>query len=121
MVVDDSQSIKKMLEDTLEKAGYIVLSADSGQAALDIINNNNIDLLITDYLMPEMSGVELTKVVRQLPQYKSIPILLLSTESSADEKRLARDAGATGWIVKPFDPEQLISVVERVTSSQQIP
>lgn len=114
LVVDDSESIREVVSYTLENEGYSVLRGVNGRDALDQCNHNIIDLVITDLYMPEMDGLEFIRTVRSFQQYKHIPILFLTTESQLSKKTEAKEAGATGWIVKPFVPEKLIGVVRRV-------
>ena len=111
LVVDDSRSLRTMLEDTFRGAGYGVISAGNGREALSLLATHPADLIVTDFMMPLMNGVELTRAVRATPGGQSIPILLLSTESEPEKKQAAREAGASGWAVKPFDPAQLLQTV----------
>jgi len=112
--VDDSVSMREMVGFTLKGAGYAVSQAEDGVDALKFAQGNTVDLVITDINMPNMDGITLIKELRALPAYKFIPILTLTTENSAEKKQLGKIAGATGWIVKPFDPEHLLSTVKRV-------
>ena len=114
LVVDDSQSIREAVGYTLQTEGYEVIKADSGKTALQNIEGKQVDLVITDLHMPEMDGIELTREIRKLTDFAHIPILLLTTESQVSKKMEAKLAGATGWIVKPFVAEKLISVVKKV-------
>ena len=114
MTADDSQSIREMVSFTLKEAGYDVVDAQDGQEAMDKISKSHVDMLITDLNMPGLNGIELIKKVRANAQYKFMPIIMLTTESHDELKAEGRAAGATGWIVKPFDPEQLIGVVKKV-------
>ncbi|TVQ98801.1 MAG: response regulator [Desulfovibrionales bacterium] len=113
MTVDDSSSVRQMVGFTLKDAGYEVLEAVDGKDALTKLSGT-VDMIITDLNMPNMDGIELIRQVRSLPDYKFIPIVMLTTESQADKKQAGKDAGATGWIVKPFKPEQLLAVVKKV-------
>jgi two-component system chemotaxis response regulator CheY len=115
LTVDDSAAIREMLAYVLKSAGHRVIEAEDGMDGLQKALGNQVDLVITDQSMPKMDGITLVKALRALPQYKGIPILLLTTESSDDMKEEGRSAGATGWLVKPFDPNKLIEVVEKVT------
>jgi two-component system, chemotaxis family, chemotaxis protein CheY len=115
LTVDDSAAIREMLAYVLKSAGHRVIEAEDGMDGLQKALGNQVDLVITDQSMPKMDGITLVKALRALPQYKSIPILLLTTESSDSMKEEGRSAGATGWLVKPFDPNKLIEVVEKVT------
>ncbi len=114
MTVDDAASVRQMVIFTLEEAGYEVTEAVNGLDALKKINISAIDMLITDLNMPKMDGIELIRKVRAIPRIKFIPIIMLSTESQAAKKEEGKKAGATGWIVKPFRPEQLVAVVKKV-------
>lgn len=114
MAVDDSASVRQMVSFTLREAGYAVIEACDGKDALLKLSSGPFNLILTDLNMPNMDGIELIRKVRQDPKYKFIPILLLTTESQNEKKLEGKAAGATGWIVKPFKPEQLISVVKKV-------
>lgn len=114
LTVDDSTSIRQMVSFTLKQAGYNVLEAEDGQHGLNVAKSNNINLVITDLNMPNMDGLQLISALRQEASYKFTPILMLTTESDDNKKSQGKQAGATGWIVKPFNPEQLLKVIERV-------
>jgi len=114
LTVDDSASIRQMVSFTLKEAGYSVSEAVDGQDGLDKARSGQFDLVFTDQNMPRMDGLTLIKQLRALPQYKSVPILMLTTESGEDMKNQGRAAGATGWLVKPFDPKKLLEVVRKV-------
>ncbi|MDY7036772.1 MAG: response regulator [Thermodesulfobacteriota bacterium] len=114
MTVDDSASIRQMVGFALKDAGYEVIEAIDGKDALNKLNGTKINMLITDLNMPNMDGIELIKQVRARPEFKFIPIIMLTTESQAEKKQGGKAAGATGWIVKPFKPEQLIAVIKKV-------
>ncbi len=116
LVVDDSSSMREMVTYTLKSAGHSVKSAPDGAEALKIAGDDaeDFDLVITDINMPVMDGITLIKELRNLKRYTYRPILVLSTESSAETKSAGKTAGATGWIVKPFDPDQLLGVVGKV-------
>lgn len=114
LTVDDSTSIRQMVSFTLKDAGYAVSEAVDGQDGLDKARAGGFDLIFTDQNMPRMDGLTLIKQLRTLPQYKSVPILMLTTESSDAMKSQGRAAGATGWLVKPFDPQKLLDVVRKV-------
>lgn len=114
LVVDDSASMRNMVTATLQSAGHKVTDAGDGQAALDKAKTGKFDAVVTDLNMPIMDGIELVKNLRSLPTYKYTPILLLTTESSADKKTQGKQAGATGWLVKPFNPEKLLATIARV-------
>jgi two-component system, chemotaxis family, chemotaxis protein CheY len=112
--VDDSASIRQMVCFTLEKEGYEVLEAEDGRDALSRLNGEPVSLVITDLHMPVMDGIELIRALRSSPAHKFVPIVMLTTESNQDRKNQGREAGATGWIVKPFKPEQLVAVIKRL-------
>lgn len=114
LAVDDSTSIRQMVAFTLKGAGYEVVEAIDGQDGLDKAKAKAINLVLTDQNMPKMDGLSLIKSLRGLPQYKSTPILMLTTEASDDMKSKGKAAGATGWLVKPFDPQKLLDVVKKV-------
>lgn len=114
MTVDDSASLRQMVNFTLSESGYEVVEAADGKEALEKMNTEPVDMLITDLNMPNMDGITLIREVRANPSYKFIPILMLTTESQGEKKQEGKTAGATGWIVKPFSPEQLLAVVKKV-------
>ncbi len=114
LAVDDSPSMRQMVSFTLKGAGYDVVEAGDGDEALSIAQGNSVDLVLADLYMPKMDGITLTKELRALPAYAFTPILMLTTESSVAKKQEGKDAGTTGWIVKPFDPEKLLSNVKKV-------
>ncbi len=114
LVVDDSTSMRQMIVFTLKGAGHEVAEAPDGDAALDIAKERVFDLVITDVNMPNLDGITLIRELRALPSYKFIPLLMLTTESAQDKKQLGKEAGATGWIVKPFNPDELESTVDKV-------
>ncbi len=114
LAVDDSASIRQMVSFTLKSAGYEVVEAVDGMDGLEKAKSRSINLVLTDQNMPRMDGLTLIRSLRGLPQYKSTPILMLTTESSEAMKSQGRAAGATGWLVKPFDPQKLIEVVRKV-------
>jgi two-component system chemotaxis response regulator CheY len=114
LAVDDSASMRQMVVMTLKAAGYDVVEASDGEAALQLAKSKSFNLVLTDVNMPKMDGITLTRELRALPGYKFTPILTLTTESASDKKQEGKAAGATGWIVKPFNPEQLVSTVKRV-------
>lgn len=114
LTVDDSRTILAMLHHTLTNAGFEVLQAENGQIGLDVLGREEVDVVITDINMPVMDGIEFIKKVRSTGKHQSLPILILTTETSQDKRDQGRAAGGTGWIVKPFDPEKLISVINKV-------
>lgn len=115
MTVDDSASVRQMVSFTLRGAGYEVVEAVDGKDALSKLNNGvRVRLIFADLNMPNMDGIELIRAVRARPAYKFVPIIMLTTESQASKKQEGKSAGATGWIVKPFKPQQLLAVVKKV-------
>jgi two-component system, chemotaxis family, chemotaxis protein CheY len=114
LTIDDSKTIRDMLMLTLADAGFEVVQAVDGQDGLDVLDREQVDVVITDINMPRMDGYEVIRQVRSNAAYKSMPILVLTTESEIDKKNLARVAGATGWMVKPFDPDRLIATINKV-------
>lgn len=114
LAVDDSASIRQMVGFTLKSSGYEVVEAVDGMDGLDKAKGKTFNLILTDQNMPRMDGLTLIKSLRALPQYKTVPILMLTTESSDAMKQQGRAAGATGWLVKPFDPQKLVEVVKKV-------
>ena len=114
LTVDDSTSILQMMSFTLKSAGYEVSIASDGQEGLEKARQKNYDLVFTDQNMPRMDGLTLIRQLRGLPAYRSTPILMLTTESSDAMKNQGRAAGATGWLVKPFDPAKLLEVTKKV-------
>ncbi|SEQ27565.1 two-component system, chemotaxis family, response regulator CheY [Devosia sp. YR412] len=114
LTVDDSRTILAMLHHTLSNAGFEVLQAEDGKQGLDVLKTEQVDVVITDINMPVMDGIEFIKHVRATGNHQSLPILILTTETSQDKRDQGKAAGGTGWIVKPFDPEKLISVIHRV-------
>ena len=114
LISDDSISMRQMLMFTLTEADYEVTEADNGLRALELAKKQQFDLVITDVNMPVLDGLSLVKELRSLPQYQFKPILMLTTESDPEKKKIAKQAGATGWIVKPFDPDKLLATVKKV-------
>ncbi len=114
LAIDDSASIRQMVSFTLKSAGYEVLEAVDGQDGLEKAKSHQISLVLTDQNMPRMDGLTLIRTLRTLPQYATTPLLMLTTESSDAMKQQGRAAGATGWLVKPFDPQKLLEVVKKV-------
>lgn len=114
MTVDDSRTMRDMVSYTLKEAGYQVLEAEDGQQALDVLGREKANVVITDLNMPNMDGLSLIKALRAQPAYSNTPILMLTTEADDTKKAAGREAGGTGWIVKPFNPEKLLAVVKKV-------
>lgn len=114
LAVDDSASIRKMVQFTLKGAGYDVVEAVDGQDGLERARNQQVNLVLTDQNMPRMYGLTLIRSLLSMQEYKNVPILVLTTESSGEMKAKGRAAGATGWLVKPFAPQGLVDVVKKV-------
>lgn len=114
LTVDDSASIRQMVSFTLKQAGYDVVEAIDGVQGLSKAKSEAPHLIITDLNMPNMNGIDMIRGIRQVSEHKFTPILMLTTESDTSKKMEGKDAGATGWIVKPFNPEQLIKVIQKV-------
>lgn len=114
LIVDDAATMRQMVSFTLKQGGYEVVEAVHGQDALNKLQSNTVDLIITDLNMPVMDGITLIQNVRKMPAMKSKPILMLTTEGLAAKKEQGKAAGASGWIVKPFDPEKLLQTLAKV-------
>lgn len=114
MTVDDSASVRQMVTFTLRQSGYDVVEAVDGKDALTKLSGQKVDMVITDLNMPNLDGIGLIKGVRANPSYRFTPIVMLTTESQDAKKAEGKAAGATGWVVKPFKPEQLVAVVKKV-------
>ena len=111
LVVDDTRSMRKMVTAVLEGAGYEVAEAGDGVEALELAKTRVFDLVVTDHNMPRMDGVTLVRELRSLPDYNPVALLVLSTEASPELKQRGREAGATGWMAKPFDPARMLEIV----------
>jgi len=114
LIVDDSASVRQVVSITLRQAGYDVLEGNDGKDALSKLTGQKVHLIISDVNMPNMDGISLVKAVKQLPAYKFTPIVMLTTESQEAKKREGQEAGAKAWIVKPFKPDQLLGVVQKL-------
>lgn len=114
LIVDDSESIREALAFGLIEAGFDVCKAINGKDALPYFDQNKFDLLLTDFHMPEMNGLELIKEVRKMDEHRFLPVLVLTTEAQQDIIRQAKEAGATGWLMKPFEIEKLVTTIRRV-------
>jgi len=114
MTVDDSATVRQVLRMALEGADYEVYEAEDGEDALQKLSGLDIDFLITDLNMPKMDGIELIRELRQTPGKRFMPIIMLTSESQPEKKREGKEAGASGWIVKPFKPAQLLAVVRMI-------
>ncbi|QEP44739.1 response regulator [Ectothiorhodospiraceae bacterium BW-2] len=114
LIVDDSNSMRQMVSFTLKGAGHHITEASDGVQGLTKTKGSQFDLIISDINMPNMDGIAMVKAVRQLPNYKFTPILMLTTESASHKKQEGKAAGATGWIIKPFNPNGLLTTVNKV-------
>jgi two-component system chemotaxis response regulator CheY len=114
LTVDDTASMRQMISFTLNSVGHEVLQACDGNEALKILEGKKVDLVIADVNMPNMDGISLVKSLRAIAEYKFTPILMLTTESQESKRQQGKSVGATGWIVKPFNPEQLLTIVKKV-------
>lgn len=116
LTVDDSRSMREMLKLALGDAGFRVVQAEDGVHGLEVLENEAPDVIITDINMPRMDGFGFIENVRRTGRHRAVPILVLTTESDAEKKARARNAGATGWVVKPFDPAKLVEAIRRVAA-----
>jgi two-component system chemotaxis response regulator CheY len=114
LIVDDSTSMRQMVSFTMKEAGFDVLEGINGQDALKRVEGRRVDVVVTDLNMPVMDGITLIRQLRSNPLYKFTPILMLTTESQDSKKQEGRAAGATGWVIKPFNPQQLLGVIAKV-------
>ena len=113
LVVDDTRSMRAMVAAVLEGAGYEVAQAGDGIEALELARTRVFDLVVTDHNMPRMDGVTLVRELRQLSNYDAVALIVLSTEASPELKQKGREAGATGWMAKPFDPQRMLDIVAK--------
>ena len=114
LVIDDSASLRQVVRMALTGAGYDVLEAGDGKAALALMDGRQVNMAVCDINMPIMNGIEFVKAAKQLPAYKFMPILMLTTESQDSKKEEGKAAGAKAWMVKPFSPTQLVSAVSKL-------
>ena len=114
LIVDDSASLRQVVNIALSGAGYTIIEACDGKDALSKLNGDKIHLIISDVNMPNMDGITFVKEVKKLANYKFTPIIMLTTESQADKKKEGQDAGAKAWVVKPFQPEQMLAAVSKL-------
>ncbi len=115
LIVDDSPTMRQMVAFTLTNAGFTVVEAEHGKDTVDkVATGPKMDIVVTDLNMPEMDGITLTKELRKVNAFKFTPILMLTTESAAEKKQAGKEAGATGWLVKPFNPETLLKTIAKV-------
>jgi two-component system chemotaxis response regulator CheY len=120
LTVDDSSSMRRMVRAALETEGYEVREAQNGCEALDVLDREPADLVITDLYMPAMDGLTLLRTLRERTEFRFTPVLLLTTEHGEEMKRRGRESGATGWLVKPFNPDQLRQIVARVLGTSRV-
>jgi two-component system, chemotaxis family, chemotaxis protein CheY len=120
LIVEDSRSMRRIVRSALESEGYQVAESEDGRQALNALGDVAPHLIITDVNMPEVDGISLVREIRRLPSFRFTPVLILTTESGDDMKENGRAAGATGWIVKPFDPDQLRQVVAHVLKARGV-
>lgn len=114
LIVDDSKTMREMVSFTMKSGGFDVLEAEDGVDALEVLKSGKVDLVVTDLNMPNMNGLELIGELRADPEYNTTPILMLTTESSNELREKGKEAGATGWIVKPFQPEKFLAIIGKV-------
>ena len=114
LIVDDSRTIRQQVGFTLTKEGYTVVEAADGQEGLTKLKENEVSMIISDVNMPNMDGLEMVEQIRKIEAYKVVLIIMLTTESSGDKVERAKKAGASGWLVKPFNPEQLVGAVKKL-------
>lgn len=119
LIVDDSPTMRQMVSFTLTNAGFTVIEAADGKEAVKkVVGGQKLDIIVTDLNMPEMDGITLIKELRRLNTFKFTPILMLTTESALEKKQAGKEAGATGWIVKPFNPEVLLKTIAKVLPAE---
>ncbi len=116
LTVDDSRSMRDMLKHSLVEAGFRVLQAEDGVHGLEVLETEDPDVIVTDINMPRLDGFGFIEAVRNIAKLRARPVLVLTTEVDSEKKLRAKDAGATGWIVKPFDPPKLVAAIRRVTA-----
>jgi len=114
LIVDDSASLRQMIAISLRGAGYHVLEATDGRDALAMLTGQKVHLMVSDLNMPHMDGISFIKAVQQLPDYKLTPIVALTTETQQAKKKEVQEAGAKAWVTKPFTPDQLLGVVQKL-------
>ena len=117
LVVDDAVTVRNLAKFALGKGGYTILEASDGQVGLDVLKENKVDLIISDLNMPNKNGLEMSREIKANPEYKNIPIFMLTTEASQDVAMQGRQIGIMAWIVKPFVPDKLLAAVQKVIGS----
>jgi two-component system, chemotaxis family, chemotaxis protein CheY len=117
LAVDDSNTMRRMVSHVLREGGYQVLEAADAEAALELARGRGVDAVLTDHHLPGMDGIALVRALRALPEHARTPIVVLTTERSEELRQAGREAGATGWMVKPFDPDRLLQVFGRVLAA----
>ena len=116
LTVDDSSTFRKVLAHSLQRAGYEVVATADAEEALDLLDDTVVDMVITDLTMPGLNGIELTRAIRSRFDLASVPVVVLSTAGEEESLKAGREAGASAWIVKPFEPEKLISIINQLLS-----
>ncbi len=114
MIIDDSATLRQVVAVTLKKAGYDVIEANDGKDALNKLTGQKVNLIICDVNMPNMDGITFLKEIKNKPNYKFTPVIMLTTESQEAKKQEGRAAGAKAWVVKPFKPEQMLAAIEKL-------
>jgi len=115
LIVDDAKAVRSMVSFTLQPHGYTMIEAENGQDGLDKLAGRKVDLIITDLNMPVMDGFTFIRSVRADPAQAGVPIMMLTTESAPEKKAIGRQAGATGWLNKPFKEDQLVAIARKLT------
>jgi two-component system chemotaxis response regulator CheY len=117
LIVDDSRTIRQQVNFTLQKSGFVVVEADNGEKGIEVLAANpDVALVLSDVNMPNMGGLDMLEKIRANPNYANLPVVILTTEGAADMLERAKSLGAKGWVVKPFKPDQLIAVVNKLTA-----
>lgn len=114
LIVDDSASLRQVVAIALKGAGYEVIEAGDGQEAIDRLDGRKVHLIISDVNMPRMDGISMVKQIKQMPSYKFVPVIMLTTESQEAKKTEGKDAGVKAWMVKPFKPDQMLNAVSKL-------
>lgn len=115
LVVDDSRTVRQQVGFTLSKEGYDIIEAEDGRDGINKLQANpDTSMIVSDVNMPNMGGLEMVEAIRQIPQFKYVPIIILTTESSGDKVNRAKSAGSSGWLLKPFNPDQLLGAIRKL-------
>lgn len=117
MAVDDAKTMRDLVKGILENEGHEIITAEDGEQAMQIARQQNVELVLSDVNMPNMNGISLVSKLRRLPEYSTVPIMMLTTEGDGYKKTKARSMGANGWLQKPFTPERLINAVDKMLPS----